>query len=180
MKYAVFFRNLNLGRPHCPTKAQLEDAFISAGAGFAASFLTNGTLAFSAASPAEARQVLAAACSIMQARCGLREPAFLRRVADLARLVEQQPFAAVDRSTVYECCVTFLPTPPLPRLPALPLQSKRLDVELLAYTKAEVLSLSRKVGKSPGSPNAFLERLLALTTTTRSWSTITRLVDKHG
>jgi len=37
MKYAVFYRNLNLGRPRCPDRAQFE-----------AAFLTNGTLVFEA------------------------------------------------------------------------------------------------------------------------------------
>ena len=42
MKHAAFFRNLNLGRPNCPTRAQFEAAFVAAGAGFASSLLTNG------------------------------------------------------------------------------------------------------------------------------------------
>jgi uncharacterized protein (DUF1697 family) len=46
VKYAAFFRNLNLGRKNCPSKAQLEQAFLDAGAREASSFLTNGTLVF--------------------------------------------------------------------------------------------------------------------------------------
>ena len=37
MRFAAFFRNLNLGRPSCPTREQLESAFVEAGAGAAAS-----------------------------------------------------------------------------------------------------------------------------------------------
>ena len=39
---------------------------------------------------------------------------------------------------------------------------QRADVELLHATSAEVFSLIRKFVRSPGSPNAFLEKLLAL------------------
>jgi len=40
--------------------------------------------------------------------------------------------------------------------------------------------VSRIIGRSQGSPNAFLEKLLGLPTTTRAWNTVVRLVDKHG
>lgn len=97
----------------------------------------------------------------------------------LAELVASAPFEGIDTRTVYECCVTFLhhgaeaPGP-------LPLQSKRRDLELFACTDGEVFSLSRRVGSSPGSPNAFLEKLLALPATTRNWNTVSRLVAKYA
>ena len=43
-----------------------------------------------------------------------------------------------------------------------------------------VFSVVRVVGRSPGSPNAFLEKLLGLPATTRVWNTVVRLVDKHA
>lgn len=179
MKYAAFFRNVNLGRPNCPTKAQLEAAFIAAGAGTAASFLTNGTIVFSVKSIAVARKVVAAACKALQAECGLREPAYVRSVDYLAELVALDPFAFVDRRDVYQCCASFLQSNKV-ALPAVPLASARRDVEILRFTDAEALSVSRQIGKSPGSPNAFLERLLATPVTTRNWNTIVRLVAKHA
>jgi len=177
MDLAVFFRNLNLGRANCPDKAQLEAAFLDAGADSAASFLTNGTLVYSA-SPATAEQVLARAVDLLRHRCGLKEPAFVRTVDYLAALVATDPFAGIDRASVYEFCVSFLYSPEVAP-PALPLASPRNDVELIAVTPAEVLSLSRKLGASPGSPNAFLEKHLGSPLTTRAWNTIARLVRKH-
>jgi hypothetical protein len=50
----------------------------------------------------------------------------------------------------------------------------------LRITEGEVFSLSRKIGKSPGSPNAFLEKHLGFPTSTRKWNTIVRLVQKYG
>ncbi|MGK6309568.1 DUF1697 domain-containing protein [Variovorax sp. DT-64] len=179
MKYAVFFRNLNLGRPHCPTRAQFEAAFLAAGAESAASFLTNGTLVFEARNKTLARKVLGKASQTMAAECGLREPGFLRSVDHLAQLVALDPFARVDRENVYEVCVTFLDAKH-PALPALPLVSKREDVELLSATEGEVFSISRVVGNTPGSPNAFLEKLLGTPASTRAWNTVVRLVGRHG
>jgi len=179
MKYAVFFRNLNLGRPHCPDKAQLEAAFLAAGAQTAASFLTNGTLVFSARSKTAARKVLALACKTLQAGCGLREPAYLRELNQLADLVASQPFKSIKPGSVYACCISFLPaTYPAP--PMWPQGSARGDVEILRVSPTEVFSLSRQITKSPGSPNAFLEKLLDAQVTTRNWNTVLRLVAKHG
>jgi uncharacterized protein (DUF1697 family) len=179
MKYAVFFRNVNLGRPHCPSRVQLEQAFEAAGAQAAASFLTNGTLVFSPSPGVRPRKLLAAAYRLLQRECGLREPAFLRSLPDLAGLVAQDPFAAIDPGSVYERCVSFLhPDMAVPL--TLPPPPRRGDVELLRFTDAEALSISRKVGNTPGSPNALLEKLFGLPATTRSWNTVLRLVEKHA
>lgn len=179
MKHAVFFRNLNLGRANCPDRVQLESAFMSAGADTAASFLTNGTLVFSSKNQASARKVLARACRTLQAECGLREPAYLREVAHLGELVAGDPFTSVAPGSVYACCVSFLPA--ACTAPATwPRSSARGDVEILSITKTEVFSISRQIMKSPGSPNAFLEKLLGVPVTTRNWTTVVRLVAKHG
>jgi uncharacterized protein (DUF1697 family) len=179
MKHAAFFRNLNLGRPRCPTRTQFEAAFLAAGAESATSFLTNGTLVFEARNRTLAREVLGQASQAMAAECGLREPGFLRSVDHLAHLVVLDPFAGVDRESVYEVCITFLDAKH-PALPALPLASKRDDVQLLSATEGEVFSISRVVGNTPGSPNALLEKLLGTPASTRAWNTVVRLVDKHG
>jgi len=159
VKYVAFFRNVNLGRANCPSKAQLEDAFMRAGAQLASSFLTNGTIVFDVAASDRARKILAAAHRTLQAECGLKEPAYLRTVEQLAGLVALMPFASVERDAVYECCISFLP-PEDVALPALPMSSKRADVELISTTGTEVFSVSRKIGNTPGSPNAFLEKLI--------------------
>jgi hypothetical protein len=96
----------------------------------------------------------------------------------LSELVALDPFARVNRENVYEVCITFLDAKH-PALPALPLLSKREDVELLSATEGEVFSVSRVVGNTPGSPNAFLEKLLGTPASTRAWNTVVRLVDKH-
>jgi uncharacterized protein (DUF1697 family) len=178
-KYAAFFRNLNLGRLNCPTRTQLEAAFTAAGADGASSFLTNGTVVFAARSSCQAARILSLACQTLQTECGLKEPAYIRSLAALAELAALDPFAAIDPDQVYERCVSFLHADSI--TPAtLPLESKRRDVEILRFTASEALSVSRKIGNSPGSPNAFLERLLGLPATTRSWSTLMRLLQKHS
>jgi uncharacterized protein (DUF1697 family) len=180
MRYAAFFRNLNLGRANSPNKAQFEAAFLQAGASSARSFLVNGTLAFDAPSLVAARRVLAGASALMAQEVGLKEPGFLREMSLLRELVDSDPFGAVDPASVYGCCVTFLhPKAPVDRLPAgLPSG----EVEVIRATAGEVMCVARQLAhkKSAGSPNAFIEKALGQPATTRFWNTVVRLVDKHS
>jgi len=179
VKYAAFFRNVNLGRPHCPTKTQFEAAFMAAGATTASSFLTNGTLVFAAGSHGAAQKVLTKACAIMHESCGLKEPGYIRTLGYLAGLVSLDPFSAIDRDSVYECCTSFL-GPGIDSLAPFPAESKRGDVKVLHVTGTEVFCVSLKVGNTPGSPNAFLEKHLGTPVTTRAWNTVVRLVQRHA
>lgn len=179
MKYVAFFRNLNLGRPNCPSKAQFEAAFVAAGARSASSFLTNGTLVYTIEPGSRASRVFDGACEVLRGSCGLTEPGYVRTVKQLAELVALNPFAEVQADSVYACCVSFLHPDSAP-LPELPLASRRGDVKVLGCTGSEVLSISLKIGNTPGSPNAFLEKRLGFPATTRVWNTIVRLVERHA
>lgn len=177
MKYAAFFRNTNLGRPKSPDRTQLESAFLRAGASSARSFLTNGTLVFEA--DADAAPLTLRAREHLQASCGSTEPAFVRSLPHLARMVAADPFAGIALDDVYECCATFL-SARAGRKVAVPQGNARGDVAIIGRQGDAVFSLSRRFGASPGSPNAYLEKLLGAQATTRNWNTILRLVAKHA
>ena len=177
-RYAAFLRNVNLGRPGSPTRDQLEAAFLDAGATSAASFQVNGTLVFAIPPGARPRALASRAAERMRESCGLREPMFVRAVAELEALVASAPFAGQVADGRDACCITFLGAPRRP-LPALPLVTPRGDLELLRSDDTHVLSVSRWVGKSGGSPNAWLERHLGEPATTRNWRTVVRLVEKY-
>jgi len=177
--YAVFFRNVNLGRPGKPGKAQLEAAFAAAGGLHAQSFLATGNVVFAAPGEAAARRVLARACAALEAACGLAEPAFLRPLEHLARLAAAAPFEAVRADDVHEYGVTFLAAPPA-ALPALPLRSARGDLEVFRIAGVEAFGFTRLVDGRPGNVNGLLEKRLQMPATTRSWNTVRRLVERRG
>jgi len=179
MLFAVFFRNLNLGRPPAPTREQLEQSFLAAGAVMATSFLTNGNLVFEASSASRATKIVSAARAHLLTQLGFDEPAFVRELSYLQDLVAQEPFAGIDIQQVYECCVTFFDAD-IHLGPAPAQKNAKGDVVVVNYTKAEMLSVCYKFGASPGSPNAFAERQFDVQSSTRSWSTICRLVKKCG
>ncbi len=179
MRYAAFLRNVNLGRPKSPTRAQLEAAFLDAGAATAASFQVNGTLVFTLAPGARPRAVASRACAALAASCGMREPVFVRSVDELRALVDADPFARQVAEGMDALCISFLGAPRR-ALPAFPLATSRGDLELLAHDDTHVFSVSRWLGKSGGSPNAWLERQLGEPATTRNWRTVVRLVEKFA
>jgi uncharacterized protein (DUF1697 family) len=179
VRYAVFLRNVNLGRPRSPTRAQFEAAFLASGAATAESFLVNGTLVFTPAAEARPRAVAARACAALRASCGMVEPAFVRSLGELQALVAERPFAGHVAEGRDACCISFLGAPRKP-LPALPLVTARGDLELLRADDTHVLSISRWIGASAGSPNAWLERTLGEPATTRNWRTLVRLVEKYA
>ncbi|KRD18339.1 MULTISPECIES: DUF1697 domain-containing protein [Acidovorax] len=180
MKFAAFFRNLNLGHGNAPSRAALESAFVQAGADEAASFQTNGTVAFSARGVRPARKIARTVQQALATGHGFDEPVFVRTMAYLHTLMARDPFVGMDKAPpIYDFYVTFLHDD-AKVLPALPTCNARRDVQVLLYTDAELLSLSHLTGKTPGNPNVFAEQLLGLPATTRTWGTVARLVRKFG
>lgn len=180
MKFAAFFRNLNLGHGSAPSRVVLEDLFLQAGAEAAASFQTNGTVAFDArGGTRRARSILRGVQTALQLQHGFVEPAFLRDMAHLAALVANDPFRGIACDAIYDFYVTFLHADAVVQ-PGLPLTNARGDVHVVAYAQAEMMSFNHVRGKSMGNPQVFAETLFGLPATTRTWGTVCRLVDKHG
>jgi len=175
LRFVAFFRNVNLGRAGKPTREQFVDAFEQAGGNEVRSFLTHGNAVFSATSQRAAMSITREACKLLEACCGLTEPAFVRSMKHLAQIVEADPFAKGPKKDVYERCVSFVAAKAVSSL-ELPAVTARRDVEIFAAGSEEFFGISRKPGSSPGSPNALIERTLGVPATTRRWNTVVRLV----
>lgn len=180
MKFAAFLRNVNLGRPGAPTRAQLEAAMNEAGAQGAQSFQVNGTVVFDARSPAGAERVLRKALKRLAVECALVEPGCVRSIEELAPLVDAEVFSPYDPDEVYEFVLSFSCQREVSLPGTLPLDNPANNVRLLAMANGNVLSVCWKRGASPGSPNLFLERTTGVPWTSRSIGTIRRLVAKHA
>ena len=180
MKFAAFLRNVNLGRPGAPTRAQLEQAMQAAGATEPQSFQTNGTVVFSARSLVGAERVLRKALKLLATECDLVEPGCVRSLEELAPLVEAKVFKPYAPDDVYEYGLSFACDRDVTAPGRLPLDNPKGDVRLLALKDGNALSVCWKRGASPGSPNLFLERTTGVAWTTRAIGTVRRLLAKHG
>jgi uncharacterized protein (DUF1697 family) len=181
MQFVAFLRNVNLGQPRSPTRAQLEAAFLQAGAGQAASFMTNGTLVFSVARRRQAPSTARRAGEILSQVCGLKEPVFVCPLEVLVHLAAEEPFTPWAGPAVAECCISFFEPKVAARLKP-PLESERKDCLVFRVLAAEgaALSVVTEVGGKIGYPTPVLEKALGLPVTTRAWRTILRLVARHG
>jgi uncharacterized protein (DUF1697 family) len=174
MRFAAFFRNLNLGRPRSPSKQQFVGAFEAAGAHDVESVRSHGNILFSASGVRQARAIAGAASERMRLQCGLDEPVFVRSLKYLGELIAAEPFANAPTDDVDERCVTFLPAG-MEDLPQATIVTPRRDAEIFGFQANEIFSVTRLVGGRPGPVNALLERRLRTRLTTRNWNTVCRL-----
>ncbi len=179
MQFVAFLRNVNLGQPKSPTRPQLESAFQQAGAAATASFLSNGTLVYTAAGGRAAESIARRAAVLLRAECGLTEPLFVRSLRRLVALAAEDPFAGLDDAPDTRRMFTVFDPAGAPRI-TVPLESARRDCLILRLDAGEAFSLVRMVGGQTGYPTPVLEKALGRPVTTRSWTTILRLVQKHG
>ncbi len=180
MKFAAFLRNVNLGRPRAPTRAQLEAAMQAAGATEPQSFQTNGTVVFGARSLHGADRVLRKALKLLADECELAEPGCVRSLDELAALAATTAFEDYDRDEVYEFVFSFACDRSTKLKGKLPLDNAQGNVRILALKDGNALGVSWKLGASPGSPNLFLEKSTGAPWTSRAIGTLQRLVEKHG
>lgn len=179
MRFVAFLRNVNLGQPKSPTRAQLENAFLQAGASNAISFLTNGTLIYSVARRRLARPTANRARQALQQVCSLTEPIFICSFQHLVELVAENPFSDFKPSTTIRYAISFFDSETEIRVP-LPIESKRKDCLIFRTNAGEAFSIVRKINGKEGYPTPVLESVLNSPVTTRSWTTILRMVKKHG
>jgi uncharacterized protein (DUF1697 family) len=179
MRFVAFLRNVNLGQPRSPTRAQLEAAFVQAGASAAASVMSNGTLVFTALGRSQAHDVASRACVTLARVCGLTEPVFLQEFDHLARLVAENPFAALTEPAPGERCYSLFRPGAEQGHPA-SIESSRGNCTVFRIGLGEAFSVTWIVNGRSGDPTPVLEAALGVPATTRAWRTIERLVNRHA
>src|SRR5215210_8686594 len=107
MRFVAFLRNVNLGQSKSPTRAQLENAFLQAGASTATSFINNGTLSYSVSRGRLAQTTANRAHNVLQQACGLKEPIFVCSFQHLVELVAENPFSDFKDSTKIGYAISF-------------------------------------------------------------------------
>jgi uncharacterized protein (DUF1697 family) len=111
--------------------------------------------------------------------CGLTEPVFICSFQHLVELVAEDPFAAFDDSTAAGRTMSFF-EPKIGTTITAPLESERRDCLVFRIGAGEAFSVIREVNGKTGYPTGVLENALNSPVTTRMWTTILRIVKKHG
>ncbi|ALJ21454.1 DUF1697 domain-containing protein [Microbacterium sp. No. 7] len=170
--HVAFYRNLNLGHPGSPTRAQLEGALRDAGADGVRSFQTNGTVLIVASDPLA---VVRAAADGLAAACGYGDAVQVRTVAGLEALLHAGHFDGHVDERTYRETFTFFEGGRTPEWP-LPWTNPRGDVDIVHIGDGTALAVVRKPGNTAGNPTAMLERETGGVATTRTRGSIERLL----
>jgi uncharacterized protein (DUF1697 family) len=149
----------------------LRAALEAAGCTNVRSYIGSGNVLFDA----DDQTTLLGMQEAVHALTGTRDNVFLRSPADLSAIVGGHPFGDLTADRQVKLYVVFLAAPPA-QIPALPAIDERERLELTAVQGLEAYLVSRrKPSGMYGFPTLFLERELGVSTTARSWGTVTRL-----
>ena len=112
---------------------------------------------------------------LTDARVG--EPEILWRSLDeLQKITSRAPFTTIDAGPTVKLYVAFLARAPRVK-PRMPVRLPKEELEAVSMTDREVFIVSRrKKSGFFGFPNNFIEDVLDVPATTRTWSTITRIL----
>jgi len=173
MTYVAFVRAINVAGHGRISMAELRDVFTSRGCLSVRTSLQSGNVVFTA--PArEAPKLFRDVRIRLTEALGEGAEIMFRKMDDIHRLVQQDPFAHVH-DTSAKRYVAFLSRKPR-RVPPRPILSTKEGLEVIGIEDREIFIVShRKVNGSFGFPNNFIEQQLGVPATSRNWSTVRRV-----
>jgi len=174
-QHVAFLRAINVGGKGLVKMTDLQKAFASAGCRNVGTFIASGNVVFEAAN-----------CDVVAKKLRTRlrrlldpEPGVVfRTIPEMERLVKRAPFAKFAGERTWKFYVTFLAEKPAAK-PRLPLVSDKEQLEVIEIRDRYALVVSRPIPgrRMYGFPNNFVEHELAVVATTRTWWTVTKVVE---
>lgn len=170
VRHVAFFRNLNLGQGLAPTRPRLVAVFEAAGATDVLSHQVNGTVAFTAASPARTVHAVRQALRI---ETGYHEAVVVRPGPWVVALAGRLREMGLDPRESHEVVLyDALAPPPV----VVPWREGRLAI-LVADDQHAVTAWERTDARGSNAGRV-LERLLGVPGTARGTATIMRLAER--
>jgi uncharacterized protein (DUF1697 family) len=176
IKYVAFLRGINVGGNKLIKMADLRIVFERLGFKKVSTYIQSGNVIF------EAKEADADALArkiekrILQA-LGLEVKVILRTVGELQEDVKSDPFKAGEPSEDVVWFVTFMSQDPR-NPPQLPFVIAKENTEILTIrNRAAFLACRRKQNGMFSFPNAFFEKQLGVSATTRNWRTVNKILE---
>lgn len=182
MKVVAFVRNINVGQKKFPSRAQLLEAFLAAGARSAVSFQSNGTVVAEVEDSLSFEALRDGARGYLRAECGFGEAIFVRELEAIRAAVRENPYArsdaaGIDRTEYIHQLVSYFEFAGSLE-GVFPLESAKGDCLVFRGTGQEAYSVAKEIRGVSGYPTPLLEKRLQVPATTRSWATVVRLVGR--
>ena len=173
--YVAFLRAINVGGRSMIRMDALKRAFDEAGCGSARTYIQSGNVVFEChenRAPAVFRSIHARVRPLLGS-----EPTILFRTLDeLERLVRANPFKALRAGPEKKLYVTFLAASAKKPKGSIVLEKEALEVVGMKGPDVYIVS-GRKKNGFYGFPNNFIEKELGVPGTSRTWSTVNKVVE---
>jgi uncharacterized protein (DUF1697 family) len=173
-QYVAFMRAINVAGHQSVRMTDLRNVFSAAGCRNVTTFIQSGNVLFDSPGrgiPAILRKLR----SHLRRLVGDEPDVFLRSTAEIGAMMARAPFKKVRAGADVKLYVVFLSQAPQHR-PRLPLVVTKEALEILAIAGREVFVVSRrKKNGSFGFPNAFVEKEIGVSATSRNWTTVTKI-----
>lgn len=174
--YAAFLRGINVGGHKIVKMDDLKRAFASLGFQNAKTLLASGNVVFQAP-PMSASVLTKQLEEKLKKTFGFQISVLIRSLKELQRLDGSKPFHGITVTPQTRLFVTFLSEKPASRL-KLPYVSPGGNFKILRASKCEVCSVLTITNLRRGMQfMAVLDKEFGRKITTRSWSTITRILN---
>jgi uncharacterized protein (DUF1697 family) len=174
--YAAMLRGINVGGHNKVAMTALRDSFVAMGFDDARTYIQSGNVLFTASgSAAHLRSVIEKG---LEARFGLGINVVLRTGPQLADVIERNPLTGGGRDPA-RLHVTFLASPP-PSSRVAPLDTEAFLPDEFRVVRGEVFVHCPRGYGTTKINNAFFERRLGVTATTRTLKTVTTLARLAG
>jgi uncharacterized protein (DUF1697 family) len=171
----AFLRGVNVGGHHVVRTPDLLRTFEELGLREVSVFRASGNIRFVPERFDRARLEARISRALSQ-KLGGNVEAFVRSSAEVEAISRLDPWRRGP--AVGEVPYVSLLSASSPPHPTLPQSSPRGDVELVSVNEREAYCWGRRVGSLPGFPNAFVERVLGVSATTRNRSTLLALAGR--
>lgn len=172
--YVALLRAINVGGRGIVKKETLRNAFARAGASNVRTFIASGNVLFDA-EPSRVDTLVADARRRLRALLGAEPVIMVRSATEMRRLLRRGPFAGVEAPATIKRYILFLAGAP-GRRPGLPITHAKEALDLVHIAARDCWVVSRRKPSGwYGFPSLFVEDVLGVASTARSWSTVTKL-----
>ena len=175
IKYVAFLRGINVGGHKLIKMEELSRIFTSLGCKNVKTYIQSGNVIFETSasdSKALTKKIEKELLDIF----GYEATVFLRTMAEVEDMLDQNPFKKFKSSAKVKMYVTFLSRIP-DKKPKLPLVSAKDGLEIFSIKNCEAFLLSQMVKGRFGFPNNFIEKEVGVPATTRNWNTVNKIID---
>ena len=172
MKYVAFLRAINVGGNAVIKMADLKKMFEAAGLGNVQTYIQSGNVIFESDQEPDALEKQIE--HLLEKAAAYKIHAFVRTMHEVQAIAEKSPFTPKEGEVAY---VTFLKKKPDTKSQQA-LLSFKSEADDFAFEGRQLYNLRRNPEKSIFSGN-FVEKHLKMPATTRSMTTIAKIVAKY-